>query len=90
MWLASHWCTVEGELFISAVTATRRSQLNDSMLESRKTGTGRPCNLRKKSCMDSSNLFSHPEAPEFVRSGEASTEPVEHPAFSDKPSRNQT
>jgi hypothetical protein len=35
--------------------------------------------------MEFSNLFSHPDAPEFVRSFDASTEPVEHPVFSDRP-----
>lgn len=35
--------------------------------------------------MDQSNLFSHPEAPKYVASGEISAEPVEHPTFSDRP-----
>lgn len=35
--------------------------------------------------MDNSNLFSHPEAPEYVASGEASRKPVEYPQFSDRP-----
>jgi hypothetical protein len=35
--------------------------------------------------MDSSNLFSHPDAPEIVASGEASGKPVENPTFSDRP-----
>ncbi|MEE2852965.1 MAG: hypothetical protein VX424_09980 [Actinomycetota bacterium] len=35
--------------------------------------------------MDESNLFSHPEAPKYVASGETSAKPVEHPAFSDRP-----
>jgi len=35
--------------------------------------------------MDSSNLFSHPEAPERVASSEASAKPVENPRFSDRP-----
>jgi hypothetical protein len=35
--------------------------------------------------MEFSSLFSHPDAPEFVRSGDTSTEPVEHPVFSDRP-----
>lgn len=35
--------------------------------------------------MDKSNLFSHPEAPEYVVSGEASGKPVENPVFSDRP-----
>jgi hypothetical protein len=34
--------------------------------------------------MDNSNLFSHPEAPEYVAS-QASGKPVEYPAFSDRP-----
>ena len=29
--------------------------------------------------MEFSSLFSHPDVPEFVRSGDASAEPVEHP-----------
>ncbi len=35
--------------------------------------------------MDNSNLFSHPDAPEYVASGEASRKPVEYPTFSDGP-----
>lgn len=35
--------------------------------------------------MDQSNLFSHPEAPKYVASGEPSAKPVEHPTFSDRP-----
>ncbi|WP_169926053.1 hypothetical protein [Mycobacterium arosiense] len=35
--------------------------------------------------MDQSSLFSHPEAPKHVASGEASAKPVEHPTFSDRP-----
>jgi hypothetical protein len=35
--------------------------------------------------MEFLSLFSHPDVPEFVRSGDASTEPVEHPVFSDRP-----
>jgi hypothetical protein len=35
--------------------------------------------------MDNSNLFSHPDAPEFVPSGETSGKPVEYPMFSDRP-----
>lgn len=35
--------------------------------------------------MDQSNLFSHPEAPKYVASGETSEKPVEHPTFSDRP-----
>lgn len=39
----------------------------------------------KEHHMDSSNLFSHPEAPERVASKEASAKPVENPKFSDRP-----
>lgn len=35
--------------------------------------------------MDNSNLFSHPDAPEHVASGETSAKPVEYPKFSDGP-----
>jgi hypothetical protein len=35
--------------------------------------------------MDNSNLFSHPDTPESVASGEASVKPVENPTFSDRP-----
>jgi hypothetical protein len=35
--------------------------------------------------MDNSNLFSHPDAPEYVESGNAHGEPVEYPTFSDRP-----
>ncbi|MDT5146324.1 MAG: hypothetical protein QOC58_969 [Mycobacterium sp.] len=35
--------------------------------------------------MDSSNLFSHPEAPQHVASREATQKPVENPTFSDRP-----
>jgi hypothetical protein len=35
--------------------------------------------------MDDSNLFSHPDAPEYVASGHASGKPVENPTFSDRP-----
>lgn len=35
--------------------------------------------------MDQSNLFSHPEAPKYVASGEASAKAVEYPTFSDRP-----
>jgi hypothetical protein len=38
-----------------------------------------------KDTMDNSNLFSHPEVPEHVASGEVSQKPVEHPTFSDRP-----
>jgi hypothetical protein len=34
--------------------------------------------------MDNSNLFSHPDAPEYVASGQASRKPVEYPTFSDR------
>ncbi|WP_343709419.1 hypothetical protein [Mycobacterium sp.] len=36
--------------------------------------------------MDNSKLFSHPEAPEYIVSGEHSGKPVENPVFSDRPS----
>jgi hypothetical protein len=35
--------------------------------------------------MDNSSLFSHPDAPECVASGQASRKPVEYPKFSDRP-----
>lgn len=35
--------------------------------------------------MDNLNLFSHPDAPEHVASGEAAKKPVENPTFSDRP-----
>ena len=35
--------------------------------------------------METSNLFSHPDAPESDSSGESSTEPAEYPTFSDRP-----
>jgi hypothetical protein len=35
--------------------------------------------------METSNLFSHPDAPEFDPPGESSTEPAEYPTFSDRP-----
>jgi hypothetical protein len=35
--------------------------------------------------MDNSNLFSHPNAPEYVASGNAHGEPVEYPTFLDRP-----
>jgi hypothetical protein len=38
--------------------------------------------------MDSLNLFSHPQEPEIVSSGDTSTEAVEHPTFSDRPEAN--
>lgn len=34
--------------------------------------------------MDNSSLFSHPDAPEYVASDEASAQPVEYPIFSDR------
>ena len=39
--------------------------------------------------MDSSNLFSHPEAPEHVAESHASTKPVENPQFSDRPETDE-
>jgi hypothetical protein len=35
--------------------------------------------------MDPSELFSHPQQPEFVSSRDTSTEPAELPTFSDRP-----
>jgi hypothetical protein len=35
--------------------------------------------------MDNSNLFSHPDTPEYVVSGKAPGRPVECPTFSDRP-----
>lgn len=34
--------------------------------------------------MDNADLFSHPEAPEYVASGEVCRKPVEYPTFSDR------
>jgi hypothetical protein len=39
----------------------------------------------KDTNMDNSNLFSHPDAPEYVVSGQVSAKPVEYPKFSDRP-----
>lgn len=41
--------------------------------------------LGKETQMENLNLFSHPEAPEHVTSGEAAAKPVEYPTFSDRP-----
>jgi hypothetical protein len=38
--------------------------------------------------MDFLNLFSHPQEPEIVSSGDNSTGTVEHPTFSDRPEAN--
>jgi hypothetical protein len=38
--------------------------------------------------MDFSSLFSHPQEPEFISSGDTSTAAVEHPTFSDRPEAN--
>ena len=38
--------------------------------------------------MDFLNLFSHPEEPEIVSSGDTSTAAVEHHIFSDLPEAN--
>jgi hypothetical protein len=35
--------------------------------------------------MDNSNLFSHPDAPEYLVSGEAAEKPVDYPTFSGRP-----
>jgi hypothetical protein len=40
--------------------------------------------------MKSSDLFSHPYEPEFVEKSDRSAEPVEAPAFSDRPQRDST
>jgi hypothetical protein len=40
--------------------------------------------------MTSSDLFSHPEEPEFIPNREHSTEPVQAPAFSDRPRKDST
>ena len=79
----------KGTNVLKAVTATRRQQTT-GCLQSHRTRTGRPCNLRKKTWMDSPNLFSHPDTPEYVHRGEASKEPVQNPTFSDQPKRNLT
>jgi hypothetical protein len=38
--------------------------------------------------MDYFNLFSHPQEPEFVSSGDTATSAVQQPAFSDGPKAN--
>jgi hypothetical protein len=38
--------------------------------------------------MENLSLFSHPDVPEVVPSDATSTEPVEHPTFSDRPDTN--
>jgi hypothetical protein len=35
--------------------------------------------------MDNADLFSHPDAPEYVASRDTSGKAVEYPAFSDRP-----
>ncbi|QYL30051.1 hypothetical protein TM48_04612 [Mycobacterium shottsii] len=35
--------------------------------------------------MDNSNLFSHPDTPEYIAPGETSGQPVSYPTFSDRP-----
>jgi hypothetical protein len=35
--------------------------------------------------MDNSNLFSHPDALEYVAAGDVSVKRVEYPTFSDRP-----
>nr|WP_268778109.1 hypothetical protein [Mycolicibacterium malmesburyense]CRL67323.1 hypothetical protein CPGR_00377 [Mycolicibacterium malmesburyense] len=37
--------------------------------------------------MQSNDLFSHPQQPEFVSNDDNSTEPVTNPVFSDRPER---
>jgi hypothetical protein len=39
--------------------------------------------------MDFSNLFSHPQKPELISSGDTSTGAVEIPTFSDRPEPNK-
>jgi hypothetical protein len=59
MWLASDWCTVEGELFISAVTATRRSQVKMTRcLSHAKQARVGPATLGKKLYGVSEFVFS--------------------------------
>jgi hypothetical protein len=38
--------------------------------------------------MEISDLFSHPDVPEFVLSGERSTGPADYPIFSDRPEKD--
>ena len=40
--------------------------------------------------MESSDLFSHPYEPEVVPNTERSTDPVQPPAFSDRPRNDST
>ena len=40
--------------------------------------------------MTSSDLFSHPDEPEFVPKRERPAEPVQPPAFSDRPRNDST
>jgi hypothetical protein len=40
--------------------------------------------------MESSDLFSHPYEPEVVPNREAASEPVQAPAFSDRPHNDST
>jgi hypothetical protein len=35
--------------------------------------------------MENTSLFSHPEVPQVIPSGESSKQPVENPTFSDRP-----
>lgn len=38
--------------------------------------------------MESTDLFSHPQKPEFISTKRGSTEPVKNPEFSDENSRS--
>ena len=40
--------------------------------------------------MTSSDLFSHPYEPEFVANSDRASEPVQPPAFSDRPQSDST
>lgn len=40
--------------------------------------------------MQSNDLFSHPQEPEFVSNLDRSTEPVTNPVFSDRPDRGSS
>lgn len=40
--------------------------------------------------MQSHDLFSHPQKPQFVASDDDSSEPVTNPVFSDRPERDSS
>jgi hypothetical protein len=40
--------------------------------------------------MESSDLFSHPYAPQVVSNGQSSVEPVQVPSFSDRPQQDSS